>query len=365
MMIPSACTCRTLTILLLTVVLSTLFIAEPVRAQDGQQIYQQYCSVCHGDKGDGQSRARQGLIPPPRDFTEPDMAASLTRYQMLAAVSSGITGTAMTGWQTRLSEAEIHAVVDYVRQQFMRVNIANVEPQASHGRDIYMNYCSVCHGDDGGRARWTGAGLNPPPRKFTDPTIRTTLSRKSMVAVVTHGKPNTAMVGFNRQLDDQDIDAVVDYIRNAFMQLSASDTGEAKPPEQQTHGHSQGHSHDEETGELKNIALMPMPNGLNGDKHAGAAFYRDNCATCHGVDGNGDGPRAYFISPKPVAFTDDAHRAHLDRPALFEGIRDGVRGREMPAWGKVLNDQQIADVAEYVFTQFIQPNDTHSEHAQQ
>jgi len=360
MMIPSACTSRTLAVLILISVFTMLLMTGRVQAQDGQRVYLEYCSVCHGDNGDGQSRARQGLIPPPKDFTEPDIAASMTRDQMLAAVSSGKTGTAMTGWQTRLSEAEIHSVVDYIRQQFMRVNTANVEPRASHGRDIYMNYCSVCHGDDGGRARWTGAGLNPPPRKFTDPIIRTTLSRKSMIAVVTHGKPNTAMVGFNRQLDDQDINAVVDYIRSAFMQLSVGDAGEAKLPEQHTHGHS----HEDNNGELKDIALIPMPNGLNGNKHAGATFYRDNCATCHGVNGDGDGPRAYFISPRPIAFTDDAHRAHLDRPALFQGIRDGVRGREMPAWGKVLNEQQIADVAEYVFTQFIQPNDLHSEPAQ-
>jgi mono/diheme cytochrome c family protein len=32
----------------------------------------------------------------------------------------------------------------------------------------------------------------------------------------------------------------------------------------------------------------------------------------------------------------------------------------MPSWGKVLSDQQIADVAEYVFTAFIHPDDGQS-----
>jgi len=360
MMILFARTCLILAMLLLTVVFTMLLVTESVRAQVGQHIYQEYCSVCHGDNGDGQSRARQGLIPPPKDFTEPDMAASLTRDQMLTAVSNGKPGTAMTGWQSRLNEAETLAVVEYIRQRFMRLSTTGAQPQASHGRDIYMNYCSVCHGDDGDRARWTGAGLNPPPRKFTDPSIRTTLNRQTMIAAVTYGKPDTAMVSFNRQLDNEDIDAVVDYIRSAFMRLS---TGHGDEPNR-SNDHTHGHEHEEGAGNMTDIALAPMPKGLNGDKHAGAAFYRDNCATCHGVDGDGNGPRAYFISPRPIAFTDDAHRAHLDRPALFEGIRDGVRGREMPAWGKVLSAQQIADVAEYVFNQFIQHNDTHSERTQ-
>jgi mono/diheme cytochrome c family protein len=39
-------------------------------------LYHNYCSVCHGDRGDGNSRARNSLVPPPRDFTR---ANELTR----------------------------------------------------------------------------------------------------------------------------------------------------------------------------------------------------------------------------------------------------------------------------------------------
>ena len=31
----------------------------------------------------------------------------------------------------------------------------------------------------------------------------------------------------------------------------------------------------------------------------------------------------------------------------------GVQGREMPAWGTVLTDQQIADVSQYVYDTFV------------
>ena len=98
---------------------------------------------------------------------------------------------------------------------------------------------------------------------------------------------------------------------------------------------------------------LPMPKGLKGDIEKGRDFYMQNCFTCHGVTGAGDGPRAYFINPLPRDFLDDTSRQYLNRPTLFEAISKGRNGSEMPAWGKVLNDQEIANVAEYVFQSFI------------
>jgi cytochrome c oxidase cbb3-type subunit III len=98
---------------------------------------------------------------------------------------------------------------------------------------------------------------------------------------------------------------------------------------------------------------LPMPQGLKGDLAKGRDFFMQNCYTCHGVTGGGDGPRAYFINPPPRNFLLETSRQYLNRPALFEAISKGRTGSEMPAWGKVLNDQEIANVAEYVFQRFI------------
>ena len=98
---------------------------------------------------------------------------------------------------------------------------------------------------------------------------------------------------------------------------------------------------------------LPMPKGLKGDPDKGRDFYMQNCYTCHGVTGAGDGPRAYFINPVPRDFLLETSRQYLNRPALFEAITNGRTGSEMPSWGKVLNDQEIANVAEYVFQNFI------------
>lgn len=98
---------------------------------------------------------------------------------------------------------------------------------------------------------------------------------------------------------------------------------------------------------------LPMPLGLKGDPIKGDAFFMKNCFTCHGVKGDGNGPRAYFITPPPRNFLLDTSRQRLNRPVLFEAITNGRLGTNMPAWGKVLDNQEIANVAEFVFQNFI------------
>jgi mono/diheme cytochrome c family protein len=98
---------------------------------------------------------------------------------------------------------------------------------------------------------------------------------------------------------------------------------------------------------------LPMPLGLKGDPGKGRIFFMGNCFTCHGIKGDGDGPRAYFITPPPRNFLLDASRQRLNRPVLFEAITNGRLGTNMPAWSKVLSNQEIADVAEFVFENFI------------
>ncbi|MFO1352082.1 MAG: c-type cytochrome [Gammaproteobacteria bacterium] len=323
-------------VLLATLALAVGWNKAAADAPTPDKLYRQYCAVCHGDHGDGQSHANRGLQPPPRDFTTPEAAVELSRERMITSVRDGRPGTAMVAWKNRLSDREIAALVDHIRDHFM------ARPHTpGRGSAIYARNCAVCHGDRGGGAAWGQSSLDPPPRDFTSVRAKRELSRERMIAAVSFGRPGTAMAAFGAQLGADDITAVVDYVRSEFMGLAATDS----QPNSIT-----GAGHDTA---LTDMAL-PLPDGLAGDAAVGQAFYSQNCATCHGVNGNGDGPRAYFIVPRPRNFLHPAARAIFNRPALFRAIKDGVIGREMPAWGKVLNDQQIADVTEFVFRTFIQ-----------
>jgi len=332
-------------ILILSVItgLSPILGATAQTVSDGGNIYQQYCSVCHGDKGDIATHARQGFYPPPRDFTDPAQTAHMNRELMLAAVRDGRPGTAMAAWRSRLSEGQIEAVIDYIREQFMTT------ASDQHGQQIYARSCSVCHGDQGKGANWGQDSMTPPPRDFTTIESSHELTRERMLIAVTYGRPGTAMQAFGSQLNDNDIAAVVDYIRDTFM-LQNAEIESANS--ESDHEPAPQHSADTtlEVG-FTNIDA-PFPNGLSGDAQTGKAFYFANCATCHGKDGDGAGPRAYFIRPRPRNFLHPSSQL-FNRPNLFRATRDGVLGREMPAWGKVLSDQQIADISEYVLQRFI------------
>lgn len=115
-----------------------------------------------------------------------------------------------------------------------------------------------------------------------------------------------------------------------------------------------GKAHAQSATAIADMSL-PMPLGLKGDPDKGRIFFMSNCFTCHGVKGDGNGPRAYFITPPPRDFLLETSRQRLNRPVLFEAITNGRLGTNMPAWGKVLNNQEIADVAEFVFENFIHP----------
>ncbi len=225
---------------------------------------------------------------------------------------------------------------------------------------LYHNYCSVCHGDKGdGRSRAAGS-LSTMPRDFTSAASRAELTRERIAAVVAHGKAGTAMVGWKTQLSTADIERLADYVHARFVLGQAPVTAGAISG---THAHG-GREADRNapatapataSTSVRVDTTAGLPNGLKGDTRRGGAFYMANCATCHGARGDGAGPRAYFINPKPRNFVDAAWRSRVNRVVLYAAVSEGRLGTEMPAWSKVATPQQMADVAEYVFQIFVVP----------
>jgi len=325
------------------VLFCTAMFASSIHAAttDPGALFHDYCSVCHGDKGDGKSHTQKGMVPPPRDFTSPQSAVELNQQRIVHAIKEGVPGTAMTGWKSRLSDEQIESLASLIRSKFMMP--ATVET-ATEGSRIYADFCSVCHGDTGKGALWATTGLSPRPVDFTSEQSQALLSRERMIRSVSYGRPETAMTGWKNRLTDDQMTVVVDYVINSFMEGSS-----AAPTSEITFSKSEVATPDSTHADMK----LPLPNGLLGDLTRGTALYMANCSTCHGVEGDGRGPRAYFINPKPRDFLHTSSRASFNRPTLFNAISKGKLRTEMPAWDKVFNAQQIADVSEYVFTTFI------------
>ena len=368
--------------------------------KDVAALYLKNCSICHGDEGDANTRAQSGMYPVPRDFTTAEAAIELTRERMIKSVTDGRPGTTMVAHKKRLSEQEIADLVDYIRSNFMQLpeEAAGTPAAVSLGEKVYTENCSVCHGDNGNSALWAQNGLNPAPRDFTSPEAQNELTRDRMLRSVTNGRPGTGMVSYKKRLSKDEIAAVVGFIRFKFMGVDPDkDTGAsplaigkpeaqtpppsriggipgvdtplaaARPTPSRVDPHQQPHSTSTPAVAPAPSAAshsvdvdmsLPVPQGLKGDLVWGRQFYMANCFDCHGVTGEGDGPRAYFNIPRPRDFTSEASRQVFNRPRIFSGITNGKLGTVMPAWGKVLTEQEIAGLTEFVFQTFIRPVET-------
>jgi sulfur oxidation c-type cytochrome SoxX len=78
------------------------------------------------------------------------------------------------------------------------------------------------------------------------------------------------------------------------------------------------------------------------------ATYAGLCARCHGDKGDGSGTIAWYLDPAPRDLTRAAFINSKPADRFYQSIREGVPGTSMPAWGKVLNDEQVRGVFAHV-----------------
>ncbi|HET9662394.1 MAG TPA: copper resistance protein CopC [Thermomicrobiales bacterium] len=83
----------------------------------------------------------------------------------------------------------------------------------------------------------------------------------------------------------------------------------------------------------------------------GGTLFQANCVSCHGTGGQGDGPLADGMFPKPADFSAAHTRVHPDGQ-LFDWIQNGKEGTDMPAFGDDLTDEQIWDLINYIQVEF-------------
>ncbi len=191
------------------------------------------------------------------------------------------------------------------------------------------------------------------PHDLTIPKYQAGLTRERMMATVSKGKHGSVKTGFADTLSAEHVGAVVDYMRRVLipgLPMSAAETQALAISIKQDPGAPPP------VVPAQSDMSQPLPKGLKGNAQLGEKFFMANCATCHGKKGDAQGPRAYFINPKVRNLQDDYSRKTLDRPTIFSSVTNGRPGTEMPAWGKVLSEQEIANVTEFVFQAFIQPN---------
>lgn len=83
-----------------------------------------------------------------------------------------------------------------------------------------------------------------------------------------------------------------------------------------------------------------------GDAKAGKTVFAQNCATCHGATGKGDGAAAAALNPKPANFAKGKFKYGSSDSAIAATIKNGKGA--MPPWGSVLSAKDIDNVVAYV-----------------
>jgi putative copper export protein/mono/diheme cytochrome c family protein len=90
------------------------------------------------------------------------------------------------------------------------------------------------------------------------------------------------------------------------------------------------------TTEAYPTSFYTSPTGFSAQSIAGGeALFAQNCTSCHGPDGHGDGPAAKDLQPPPADLTANHIYAHSDGD-LFWWITEGI-GAAMPAFGERLD----------------------------
>lgn len=87
----------------------------------------------------------------------------------------------------------------------------------------------------------------------------------------------------------------------------------------------------------------------------GKQIYTERCSFCHGEDGDGNGPVADYLYPRPRDFTLAVFKFRTTRDGdppldrdLYRTISRGIPGTAMPAWGTLLTEEERWQVIYYI-----------------
>jgi mono/diheme cytochrome c family protein len=271
------------------------YVVDPGSYPAGATSFGQHCAACHGDK-----------VPSAPDR---DSAAKI--------ISSGGSHMTMPVWGNILTQEQLDALVKYTYE-------ASKGGGTGIGESLFANYCSACHGQFG------EGGVNPALAgdiiaPISSAEFLKTRDDTTIRNIISQGQPDFGMSPFGDAnggpLDDEQLDALVDYIRS----------WEANPPAQ---GPPQlPTATPPPTPEVTAPTPEPIPSLTGGQLYAIA------CASCHGALGEGG------VGP---ALNTQEFQDAVDDQALFETISKGHTATPMVAWGDNLSDEQIQLLIDYI-----------------
>jgi cytochrome c oxidase cbb3-type subunit 2 len=205
-------------------------------ANGGKATYVQYCSSCHGERGDGKGPAADFLDPRPRDFTagrfkfrSTATGQPPTTDDVLKTVERGIPGTAMPSFaflspeERRKVTAHVLRLADLLEEPEPTPIPSPGAPPATtaetlaQGKELYADAgCASCHGalgkGDGTQEMKDSEGRPIKARDFTSGAFGGGGERVDLYYRFTTGMDGSPMPGYGDSLDEPQRWALVDYV---------------------------------------------------------------------------------------------------------------------------------------------------------
>jgi high-affinity iron transporter len=175
--------------------------------------------------------------------------------------------------------------------------------QPDSGARIYAATCATCHGPRGLGDGPMAKTMTPPPPPIGDAAFMSTVAPALMFQKLSVGVKGTAMPAFADQLSPIDRWNVIAYL----------------------------------------IELRQR----NVDAAHGEGLYGQNCATCHGMTGGGDGALARELSKLPPAIGTFAWQVQRSDSEMAAVIRQGVPGSPMPPM-RTLSASEEREIVAYL-----------------
>ncbi len=211
----------------------------------------------------------------------------------------------------------------------------------ARGREMFLVACAPCHGADGTGNGPIASNLLSKPRNLTRGIYmnRSTASGElptdyDLFRTITTGLHNTAMPSF-RHMAQGDRWAVVQYIKTFSPRFNDST---------------------EYPLDVLNVGteVLPSPQSLATGR---ALYLQMQCASCHGIRGQGDGPSSGTLADDfgnqiwPTDLTNPSNfkfgRSVLD---IFRIFSTGLNGTPMPSYAQTLPDTARWHLANYVWS---------------
>lgn len=195
-------------------------LAGAASAYEGRALYVSYCQLCHGPKGKGDGPLARAMGIKPADLTTTVRSRSDT---ILTKIITGegkptisgrdrhnLLSDAMPEWRTVFDASQVKSLIAYLR--FIGYSKYDLMGDPVRGKELYLRYCSVCHGEEG-----TGDGIMTKlmriyPMDHTNPNETGRFTNEQLVRGIMEGK-GRYMPAWKGILSRADVEALVSYIR--------------------------------------------------------------------------------------------------------------------------------------------------------